>query len=232
MKNCIAYIIAVALSLINGFASAETLNITKEGPRFYVNTAIIEFIEFGEDFDISSAGSIIDASFGVSLDGSSELGLGVAYLSSAPETSFSGGFDVLDAAGLFLSGELFEIGFANNELELLFGRLSGRMAGLFGDEVLMQIRFIDEVGADPFSAFSDGLSLTASIHVSKVAPDSTTTIPLIGSQYFLVTAFINFFGLKFLWQPRRSSARYERMGRLLAQLSCLAHPYRPGGRTS
>ncbi len=175
---------------------AATLGLTTEAPSLTAGFSFVDFLEFGPDGDLSSFGSVISDSVGVSPTGFAELGFGIGFSLADPTTGLTGGFDVFDESGLFLSGDVAAVGFTEDVIEIQFGSLTGSAASSFGASVLAVISFFDPLGDNPFAAFSDGTSLFASIEISSVQDTSTPQVPLSGGFVFLATGLVGAFSMR------------------------------------
>src|SRR5690606_40300467 len=95
---------------------------------------------------------------------------------SDPTNTATGGFDVFDENGLFLSGDLAAVGFTENVIEFLFDHLTSAAASDFGSSVLMMISFADQLGANPFSGLIDGTFYDTSVNIARVVPEPQTLV--------------------------------------------------------
>jgi hypothetical protein len=185
MKHFItAAMVAAGTVLGAGQATAATLGLTTEAPSLSASEAFIDYFEFGTDGDLSTFGAEVDATDGVSPAGFTEIGFGIGFGFADPTNGATGGFDVFDEDGLYLTGDLLAVGFDEDVIELQFGNLSGSGAGFFGSSVLALIAFDDPLGANPFASLVDGDSLGASVTISNVA--DVAPIPLPASVLFLL----------------------------------------------
>lgn len=190
--HVIAVLLAIGALCAAGPASSATLGLLTGAPNLSASQASIDFL-FDDPFvpvngDLSAFGAEVDSTNGVSVSGIAEIGFGVSYALSDPTTDLTGGFDVFDANGLVLGGDLFAVGFTEDVIELQFTNLSGSAAGSFGSSVLMVIAFedpFDELGTNPFDDLVDGLFYDASITISTVVP-----IPLPAGLPLLLTGLV------------------------------------------
>ncbi|MDR4520204.1 MAG: hypothetical protein R3E36_06330 [Nitrosomonas sp.] len=157
-------------------AKATTLGLTTQGPSLDSSFAFVDYFEFGADGDLSSFGGIIDSSNGISPSGFTEFSFGVGFSLSDPTNTATGGFDVFDENGLFLSGDLAAVGFTENVIEFLFDHLTSAAASDFGSSVLMMISFADQLGANPFSGLIDGTFYDTSVNIARVVPEPQTLV--------------------------------------------------------
>jgi hypothetical protein len=177
MKTIITSIFSLCLLTFSSIpltASAVTLGLTTQGPSLNSSFAFVDYFEFGTDGDLSSFGGIIDSFSGVSPSGFTEFSFGVGFLLSDPTNTATGGFDVFDENGLFLSGDLAAVGFTENVIEFLFDHLTGAAASDFGSSVLMMISFADQLGANPFGSLIDGTFYDTSVNIARVVPEPQT----------------------------------------------------------
>jgi hypothetical protein len=149
---------------------AASLGLIPGQPELVVGSATVDYFEIGPDGDLSSFGTLVDGADGVSPTGVTELGFGFGFDLANPIVGATGGFDVTDENGLFLSGELQAVGFRDDVIELEFGALSGSAASSFDASVLMQIAFIDDWGVNPFTKLVDGNSYSTMISIANAAP--------------------------------------------------------------
>jgi len=180
---------------------AASLGLTTEDPTLEASSVYVDFNEFPGGF-----GDLVF--FGAAIDYSSE-----ASLSNLATIDFLGSFSLTDPTDLpfgyvdffdgslnnQLTGDLVDVGYTTDTIELLFSSLAGPAAGEFGTQILMSIFFDDQLGDNPFSALVDGESYMASISVSNVA--STAVVPVPMGLPLLLSAFI---GLG--WASRRGDA--------------------------
>lgn len=171
MKHYItATVLAAGMALGAGQAVAASLGLTTEAPNLSSSTAIIDYLEFAPDGDLSTFGAEVDFTDGVSPNGFTEVGFGIGFSLADPTTGLSGGFDIFDEDGFLLGGDLFAVGISEDVIELQFNNLSGSASGFFGNSVLTLISLEDALGLDPFASLEDGTTYEASISISNVAP--------------------------------------------------------------
>lgn len=193
MKHYLTAALLAAAALFGaGSASAATLGLTTGLPSVSASQASVDFFVNDPvapvDGDLSTFGAVVDATNGVPVTGIAEIGFGVSYALSDPTSDLTGGFDVFDANGLVLGGDLFAVGFTEDVIELQFTNLTGSAAGSFGATVLMLIAFddpFDELGPNPFADLVDGLFYDASLTISNVVP-----IPLPAGLPLLLTGLV------------------------------------------
>ena len=149
---------AVFLRLVEltGSASAASLGIPKGDPLVSASDASVDFLDFSPIGDLSSFGWVASEFTGVSFNGVAIIGFGVSYSLADPTSDISGGFDIEDDDGVFLSGELYALGYSEDMIELQFDSLSGGGSSLFGKSILMEILFKDPLGSAPFLGLVDG----------------------------------------------------------------------------
>lgn len=189
MKHYVkAALVAAGMALLSGQASAATLGLTTETPHLSSSMAVIDYVEFGFDGDLSTFGAEVDFTSGVSPSGATKIGFGIGFSLADPPIGATGGFDILDEDGLFLSGDLLALGFTEDTIELQFGNLSGSGVEYFGSSVLALISFDDSLGTDPFAVLPDGASLGASIMISNVSSSTVAPIPLPAGLPLLLTS--------------------------------------------
>ena len=157
-------------------AKATTLGLATQGPSLDSSFAFVDYFEFGADGDLSSFGGIIDSFSGVSPSGFTEFSFGVGFSLSDPTNTATGGFDVFDENGLFLSGDLAAVGFTENVIEFQFDHLTGAAASDFGSSVLMMISFADQLGTHPFGGLIDGTFYDTSVNIARVVPEPQTLV--------------------------------------------------------
>lgn len=192
MKHQIkAALLAAGMLFAAEQAAAATLGLATEAPSLSSSTAIIDYLEFTPDGDLSTFGALVDFTDGLSPVGFTEIGFGVGFSLADPTTGATGGFDVFDENGLFLAGDLLSVGFTTDTIELQFDNLGGAAAGSFGASVLALIAFDDPLGPDPFATLSDGDSLSAAISIFSVAAavPLPTGLPLLASVLGLGAVF-------------------------------------------
>ena len=163
-----------------GTANATPLGLTTEAPTIESSFAIVDYLEFGPDGDLSTFGAEVDFTDGVSPNGLTEIGFGIGFSLADPTSGATGGFDIFDEDGLFLDGDLLAVGFTEDIVELQFGNLGGSGAGSFGSSVLALIAFDDPLGPNPFASLIDGNAYVASVSISSVVSlPLPATLPLL-----------------------------------------------------
>ena len=188
MKNkyFAAILLAGTLALampVHSFAASLGLSIAL--PTLQASISSIDYLEFGPDGDLSTFGAGVDITDGVSPVGVTGLGFGIGFSLANPIIGATGGFDVTDQNGLFLTGNLIAVGFSDDVIELQFGSLSGAGAGSFGSTVLARLAFGDPLGPNPFISLVDGEFYSASITISNVsAVPLPAALPLFLSALF------------------------------------------------
>lgn len=159
-------------------AEAAFLNLPTAPPRVVASDATLDYLTFGPDGDLSTFGAVVDSTEGVTLAGTAELSLGAGYALADPAGTATGGFDLFDANGLVLDGELARVGFSESlvtalepgVLEFEFVNLGGPAASAFGPSVLMTVAFADPIGPNVFANLVDGTAYDASLSVAHVVP--------------------------------------------------------------
>ena len=180
MKSFLAStLVAAGFALSAGAASAATLGLTTEAPTIEASFAVVDFFDLDPDGDLSTFDAEVDFTDEVSLTDPAFISFGFGYSLADPTDGPTGGFDIFEDFGfsLALSGDLEQVGFFTDTIELLFGSLTGSAAGSFGSQALMTIIFDDPLGDNPFDAFVDGEIYNASISVSSVAAPAVIPLP-------------------------------------------------------
>lgn len=174
MKKIISHILlSIALFFsIQLTTTAASLGLSTQGPTLGSSFALVDYLEFGGDGDLSSFFNPIDSSNGVAPVGLSDLSLSAAFPLTSPTTGATGFFDIFDDNGLFLGGDLLAVGFTQDVIELQFDNLIGSAAGSFGSSIQASITFDDSLGSNPFGSLIDGNFYTASINIANVVPVS------------------------------------------------------------
>lgn len=191
MKNKIFSAVLLTGSLVlavptQGFAAS--LGLTTAAPTIEASSASIAYLKFGSDGDLSTFDATVDLTNGVSPAAPASIGFGVGFSLADPTVGATGGFDIFDANGSFLGGDLMAVGFLEDVIELQFGNLVGAGAGSFGASVLARIAFADPLGANPFASLVDGSSYAASITLSNIA--AVRSVPVPATLPLLLTALI------------------------------------------
>lgn len=185
------FLLSILLMLaISLKANATTLGLTTQDPSLDSSFAFIDYFEFSTSGDLSSFGGVIDSSSGISPFGLTEFSFGIGFSLSDPLNTAAGGFDVFDGNGLFLSGDLLAVGYAENVIEFQFDQLTGSAASNFGSSVLMLINFVDQVGTNPFSGLVDGTFYDASVNIASVVPISEPQILSIFALALILMSFV------------------------------------------
>ncbi|MEO1538358.1 MAG: VPLPA-CTERM sorting domain-containing protein [Pseudomonadota bacterium] len=183
-----------AFGLIIAAASAQgaTLGLTTGAPTVgAVGTA--DYFEFGPDGDLSLFDGSVSGSSLTTLDEvSADLSFGIGFNLADPETGATGGFSIFDADGLYLAGDLIDLGFrgfraTNSIVELHFGNLVGRGASEWTSTLLMNVIF-DGLGEEPFGVFFDGDFFDVEIGMFAVVDDQPPAIPLPAAAWLLLGA--------------------------------------------
>lgn len=179
MKNLLLSAILASASLFGAVqAQAATLGLTAGTPALSASVAMVDFFAFPPDGDLSAALVDVDAATDIPLPTAATLGFGIGFTLADPTDTPTGGFDIANGSGLLLAGDLIDVGFVEDVIELHFGTLTGSLAADFGSAALMVITFDDPgnaLDANPFDGLVDGQSYGASITVSAI---DTTPIPL------------------------------------------------------
>jgi hypothetical protein len=163
-------------------ASAMTLGLSTQSPFLESNNAIVDYLEFGGDGDLSLFGAPITSFGGVASVGAAGISFGFGYALANPTGDFVGGFHIFDDDGLFLGGDLFAVGYTANVIELQFNNLVGGAAGDFGATVLARIIFDENLGPNPFAGLTDSAFYDATVNVSNVSQ-----VPLPGALWLLIS---------------------------------------------
>lgn len=181
------FLLTTTLTLAS-FTQAGTLGLETSDPMLTSSDAVIDYLEFDPDGDLSTFGAFIDDATGTSPAGFAELSFGIAFDLADPEGGAkSGGFAIDDEDGVFLQGSLARIGFLGNVIELYFNGLSGSGASDFGSSVLTEISFFDSLGPNPFDSLVDGEFYGASITVSNVVAAAAVPAPAPSALLLLIT---------------------------------------------
>ncbi len=181
---------ALALVLASWSAQAATLGLMTSAPTVGAD-GTVDYLEFGTDGDLSMFGAPVYGSSLTTIGDFAEVGFGVGFSLADPEADASGGFEIYDEDGLYLSGDLLALGFRefrtfDGLIELHFGSLTGRGAGEWTDTLLMTVIF-DGVGDDPFATFFDGDFYDVEIGMFAVVSDTPPpAVPLPASAGFLL----------------------------------------------
>jgi hypothetical protein len=122
--NTIASTALVAWVLAYGPAGAATLGLETTVPKIETSFALIDYLEFGGDGDLSTFGAEIYFTDGVAPSGFTEISFAVGFSLSDPTSGATGGFDVFDEDGLFLDGDLKAVGFTEDTIELEFDNIA------------------------------------------------------------------------------------------------------------
>lgn len=186
LRSCLKYIVLILIvnSMIPTIR-AMPLGLDTEAPFIRSSLASIDYLDFSPDGDLSTFGSVVDFTDGISPNGLSKIGFGVGFDLSFPTIGATGGFDIFDQNGLFLGGDIKALGFTDNIIQFQFGSLVGSANADFGSSILMTITFSDSLGANPFNSFVDGESYAASISLSRV-----TAVPEPPSLGLVMSTFL------------------------------------------
>lgn len=190
----------VVLAIATSFpllSHATTLGLEKGSPSLSSGAALIDYLEFGTDGDLSVFGVLVEEASEVPPSGVAEIGFGVGFLRDSPIGNATGGFDIFDDEGLFLGGDLIAIGFQENTLELQFSNLVGAGSKFFDLSVLMVLEFADSLGSNPLTSLVDGEAYLATISLFNVR--NASAIPTPGT---LSLAILALFGLSWLQKKR------------------------------
>lgn len=91
---------------------------------------------------------------------------------------------------LGLIGDLAEVGFLENQIQLSFGVFGGSHAADFGSTVLVVLDFHDPLGPDPFAALVDNNAYDATVTISAIQSDAAVPLPnsvlMLGSALGLI----------------------------------------------
>lgn len=183
--------VAASLALAAGASHAATLGLQTSAPTIGAGGAA-DYLEFGPDGDLSLFGGVVTVSSLTTLDvATADLSFGVGFDLADPETGASGGFSVFDAQGLYLAGDLIDLGVrgfraVDSIVELHFGNLTGRGTSEWTQTLLMNVIF-DGLGDDPFAFFFDGDAYDVEIGVfAVVGGPEPAPIPLPAAGWLLL----------------------------------------------
>ncbi|WP_299471229.1 VPLPA-CTERM sorting domain-containing protein [uncultured Roseibium sp.] len=188
-------------------ASAAGLGLTTEPPTLNASFALIEYFDNAPFGDLATFGADIDSSDGVSPTGAAFVDFIIGFDPTDPANTLTGGFDVFDDNGLFLSGVATDAGYETDTIEFLLDVIGGSASGAFGSQVLMTIAFdtFEMLGDNPFDNLEDTELVRfdgpyiGSVSIAKVAPSAV--IPIPAGLPLLLTALV---GLG--WLRRRTLA--------------------------
>ena len=182
---------ALALSIASLSAQAATLGLATSAPTVGAD-GVVDYLEFGPDGDLSMFGVPVHTSSLTTIGAGAEVGFGIGFSLSDPESGASGGFEIYDDQGLYLSGDLLALGFRafrafDGLIELHFGSLTGRGVSEWTDTLLMTVIF-DGTGEDVFGSFFDGEFYDVEIGMFAVTSDAPppSPIPLPDSAFLLL----------------------------------------------
>ena len=195
-KRIVNGLTTIGLIFGAGTASAASLGLTTEAPSYSSSSAIVEFVDFGfGEGDLFSFGAIIDGFGGTAPADAENFDFSLAYSLADPTDAPGGGFFVTDAFfAPILSGDVVDVGFTTNTVEVLFGTLTGSGAAEFGAQVLLTILFDDALGANPFDNFEEFFPYGASLELASVA--DTAIIPLPAGLPLMLLAMGGLCGLR------------------------------------
>jgi hypothetical protein len=149
---------------------ASPLNVlTRVGPVLDVPLATFDYVEFGGTGDLSAFGA--DAiSFDFPTNGDLFVDLLITFDTSSPLGTMDAALFSADDSGSFLDGVLVNAGFTTDLIQLLFGGLTGSAAAAFGPTVLVEVFFIDPLGANPFAGLVDGRRYDTALTTTAAVP--------------------------------------------------------------
>ncbi len=179
------------LALLTSTAHAATLGLTSSAPTVGA-VGTVDYLEFEPDGDLSMYGATVSGSSLTTLDSrTADVSFGVGFDLADPETGATGGFSIFDTQGLYLAGDLIDLGFrgfraVDSIVELHFGNLNGRGAGQWTETLLMNVIFRG-LGEEPFAFFFDGDFYDVEIGIFAVVGDNQPSeIPLPAAGWLLV----------------------------------------------
>lgn len=193
--NIRGLIAATALILSAVTAQGATLGLLTSAPTIGAN-GTTDYIEFGPDGDLSMfAGEVFASSLTTLHAPSGELDFAIGFDLADPTRDADGGFAVYDENGLYLAGDLLQVGFRgfrtnDSIIELQFGDFAGPGASEWTDTLLMNLIF-SGLGEDPFAALVDGEFYDVQVGVFAVQGGGPTPspVPLPASAFLLFGGF-------------------------------------------
>lgn len=206
-KQVYSIVLALGMALGVGQASAATLGLTTTTPSIDANGVIVDFEDVVGDGSVIVQDATIDGSDGLSASQAGQLdliNLDFTYDLSNPTDNASASFFGNLIVTLndtdqteYLVGEMSEMGFVDNVIEIVFDIVGGTGSSLFGDSVLATLDFGDSFGTNPFDVFSaqtDPNSLTATfdgvdVSIARIAPDPNV-VPLPAGLPLLLSGFV------------------------------------------
>lgn len=113
------------------------------------------FTTFGDAGDLTffGADAIVDGATAV---GNLFADLTLMFETANPYDTADAAFTLSDDNGLFLTGVLASIGYAEDIVRLKFADLTGAGAAQFGKTLDLELFFYDPLGLDPLAALQDG----------------------------------------------------------------------------
>jgi hypothetical protein len=178
---------------------AATLGLQTSAPTIGANVAEVEYLDFAPDGDLSMFGAAVTEASLNTPGPNAEIGFGIGYALADPEGDASGGFDIFDDNGLYLAGDLINMGYrafgGGSLIELHFGNLTGSGASGWTDTLLMNV-ILRNVAPNPFDSFFDGDLYQAEIGVFAVVNyEPPSEIPLPASAALLLVGVLGFAAL-------------------------------------
>lgn len=176
---------------IGASAQGATLGLMTSAPTLGASDAVVEYLEFGDEGDLSAFGAVVDAAGLAAPTGLAEIDFGIGFSLDDPEADAAGGFSIFDDDGLYLTGDLIALGFrayaaTSSIIELHFGSLSGHGTSEWTETVLMTI-VLPGIPDNPFDHLFDGDVLDASIGLFAVnGYTPPPEIPLPASAFLLL----------------------------------------------
>lgn len=201
MKSFVAGAFA-ALSIAVGAhsAAAASLDISTGLPTIGASQAELNYsVVGGVDGDVSVFDAAVDSVDGVVLSQPAYVQLSVSYNLADPLGAPTGGFSVFDEFfEPVLSGDLVQMGYRDDTIELLFGTLQDSLASSFSSQVLMTIVFDEPLnpaaGTNPLTALSDLGVYDVSVTIANVV----APIPVPAGLPLMLTS-----AAAFAWARRR-----------------------------
>ncbi|MGN7868561.1 hypothetical protein [Paracoccus sp. 22332] len=185
-----ALLMALPLGAAAAPVAAPVIDVPQASGYFLAHEGTGDFLAF-------DALAVVD---GVATGDSLLADLSLTFDLADPYADASGAFSLRDEGGWLVDGVLDRVSASDGVLSLVFGDLTGSIAGLFGDSLTVSLAFLSLPDSDPLRALRDGE--TYDIAYWAEGASQPAPVPLPAGALLLVSGL----GMLVLRRSRRATA--------------------------